>query len=278
MNIEDITNRFSDLTGLKLLKKGGQKTVYAALSNVYGPVVLKLMKATPRIDREVAIVKQYGFTGVPKIYDMGEVCDLGDFSMYIVEQRVDGVDLKQYLQNNNAPVDAKFVIRMMRSLFVTLGELEDKGIVHRDIKPDNIIVDSGGMFWLLDFGIARVANDISLTRTDAVHGPCTPGYGAPEQVLNYKAAIDSRADLYSLGVTAYELLTGINPFHRDVDNPLGAMIQSVTLEVQTLDIPEDSSGSFAKFIKMMMNKNKSFRPPNVKRAYEWFERVVEGIA
>ena len=73
MNIEDIANRFSNLTGLKLLKKGGQKTVYAALSNVYGPVVLKLMKATPRIDREVAIVKQYGFTGVPKIYDMGPI-------------------------------------------------------------------------------------------------------------------------------------------------------------------------------------------------------------
>lgn len=278
MNIEEISSRFWNLKELKLLKKGGQKTVYTAQSESYGSVVLKLMKASPRIDREIMIVKQHGFTGVPKIYDMGEVRDLGDFSRYIVEQRVDGIDLKQFLQNNNAPVDAKFVVRMMRSLFVTLGELENECIVHRDIKPDNIIVDSEGKFWLVDFGIARVANEISLTKTDAVHGPCTPGYGAPEQVLNYKAAIDSRADLYSLGVTAYELLTGANPFHRDVDNPLGAMIQSVTLDVQTLEIPEDRSGNFAKFIKMMMNKNKSFRPPNVKQAYEWFEIIVKGIA
>ena len=171
----------------------------------------------------------------------------------------------------------KFVVRMMMSILRTICEIEAAQIVHRDIKPDNIVVDREGKFWLLDFGIARDVRDVSLTQTDALNGPCTPGYGAPEQVFNYKTQIDSRTDLYSLGVTAYELLTGENPFRRNVDNVFGAMVQSVTLEASTLEIEGDTGGQFAQFIKMMMNKNKTFRPPNAKIALEVLETIARSM-
>lgn len=278
MDVVEIMHQFPNLNNLTLIKAGGQKTVYSADSSEYGSVVLKLMKAGSRIDREIAIVRDHGFSGVPKIYETGDLNGTPEFSKYIIEQRVEGLDLKVRLQTAASGLPAKFVFEMMRAILTTICELETAKIVHRDIKPDNIVVDNAGRFWLLDFGIARDVNDVSLTQTNALHGPCTPGYGAPEQVFNFKTQIDSRADLYSLGVTAYELLTGENPFHRGVDNPIGAMVQSVTMSADTLEIKEDPSGQLAQFIKMLMNKNKTFRPPTAKIALEYFEKIVEGIA
>lgn len=277
MNEAAILSRFPGLDNIRLLKKGGQKSVYSADSSEYGAVVLKLMKSGARIDREIAIVQRHGFSGVPRIFAVGDVEGDEEFSKFIIEQRIDGMDLKLRLAAQKGPLQTRFVIEMMRTILRTICELEDAHIVHRDIKPDNIVVDGAGRFWLLDFGIARDVDDVSLTRTDAQHGPCTPGYGAPEQVFNYKTQIDSRADLYSLGVTAYELLTGVNPFHRNVDNPIGAMVQSVTMDADTLEIGEDPSGQLAQFIKMLMNKNKTFRPPNARAALEVFETIVRGV-
>ena len=277
MDIAEIEALFGDLSNVSELKKGGQKTVYSAESAAWGPVVLKLMKAGTRIDREILIVKRHGFHGVPRIYKAGDIEGHDEFSKYIIEERVIGKDLKRYLTEAGCPLPTRFVVAMMRALLGTISELEADEIVHRDIKPDNIVVDGNDRFWLLDFGIARDVRAVSLTQTNAMNGPCTPGYAAPEQVLNYQAQIDSRADLYSLGVTAYELLTGTNPFHKNVDNPLGAMIQSVTIDAKTLEIADEPTGQFAQFIKMLMNKNKTFRPPNAKVALEFLESIAGGF-
>lgn len=277
MNIQDIMMRFPSLSGIELIKAGGQKTVYSGVSTKFGPIVLKLMKGGARIEREINIVKSHCFTGVPAIYETGRLEGSDEFSMFIIEERIDGQDLKLCLAGHGGPMPTKFVVRMMMSILRTICEIEAAQIVHRDIKPDNIVVDREGKFWLLDFGIARDVRDVSLTQTDALNGPCTPGYGAPEQVFNYKTQIDSRTDLYSLGVTAYELLTGENPFRRNVDNVFGAMVQSVTLEASTLEIEGDTGGQFAQFIKMMMNKNKTFRPPNAKIALEVLETIARSM-
>lgn len=276
MDIAEVRRMFSGLSDVLELKSGGQKTVYAAETSEWGPVVLKLMKAGARIDREIEIVRRHGFSGVPKIYETGDMAGCGEFSKYIIEERIVGKDLKMRLIESGGPLPTCLVVKMMRSLLKTIGELEADGIVHRDIKPDNIVMDGNNEFWLLDFGIARDAKDVSITQTNAVNGPCTPGYGAPEQVFNCKAQIDSRADLFSLGVTAYELLTGFNPFHKNVDNPIGAMVRTVTLDAKTLEIADDPSGQLAQFIKMLMNKNKTFRPPSAKVALEFLESIGAG--
>jgi len=192
---------------------------------------------------------------------------------YIIERRIDGRELRKVLVEQGKQPKA-FVVAMMKSLLKTICELESNKIVHRDIKPDNIVVDAQGGFWLLDFGIARDLDDVSLTLTGEKMGPLSPGYAAPEQVMNFKRQIDSRADLFSLGVTAYELLTGEHPFRAQSPSPLAVIVQSVTLEADTLEIEGDPNGELSQFIKTLMNKQQTFRPPTAKMALDWLNSIA----
>lgn len=269
---------FPALKNISVLKSGGQKDVYAADSDQWGPVVLKLMPMgpsgmAPRIRREIDIVTSRSFKGVPHIFDFGEI-DIGTIkAAYIIEQRIEGRELRAVLLKDGKQ-SKSFVVAMMKSLLATICELESNKIVHRDIKPDNIVIDSDGGFWLLDFGIARDLDDVSLTMTGEKMGPLSPGYAAPEQVMNFKRQIDSRADLFSLGVTAYELLKGEHPFKSQNQNPMAVIVQSVTLDEDTLEIEDDPNGELAQFIKTMMNKQQTFRPPTAKMALSWLESIA----
>jgi serine/threonine-protein kinase len=108
-----------------------------------------------------------------------------------------------------------------RSVFYKL--LEDMNIVHRDIKPENNIVSDDGKAYFLDFGIDSMLGAPSLTATEALAGPHTPGYAAPERFNNLKSDIDSRADLFSIGVATYERLSGKNPFREGATSQLGIL-------------------------------------------------------
>ncbi len=272
-----LQSSFPRLSSLRVLKSGGQKDVYAAESADYGPVVLKLMPMganglSPRIRREIEIVTSRTFTGVPRIFEQGSVTVSGVNAAFIIEQRIEGKDLRTVLVGDGRQSKG-FVVAMMRSLLETLCELEQNRIVHRDIKPDNIVVDEDGKFWLLDFGIARDLDAVSLTMTSEKMGPLSPGYAAPEQVMNFKRQIDTRSDLFSVGVTAYELLAGRHPFAVANANPLAVIVQSVTTDVDTLDIDDDPKGELAAFVKTLMNKQQTFRPPTAKMALEWLNSI-----
>lgn len=278
MDEQLLKTAFPALHGLKLLKCGGQKDVYSAESCQFGSVVLKLMPMgengiSPRIHREIDIVTSRAFTGVPPIFRHDEMLIGGVRVAYIIERRIDGHDLRKVLTEQGKQPKS-FVVSMLKSLLATICELEANKIVHRDIKPDNIVVDVQGGFWLLDFGIARDLGDVSLTMTGEKMGPMSPGYAAPEQVMNFKRQIDSRADLFSLGVTAYELLTGEHPFKVQNPNPLAVIIQSVTIDVDTLEIEDDAKGELAQYIKTLMNKQQTFRPPTAKMALEWLNSLA----
>ena len=274
---DQLQSSFPRLSSLRVLKSGGQKDVYAAESADYGPVVLKLMPMgtnglSPRVRREIEIVTSRIFTGVPRIFEQGPVTVGGVNAAFIIEQRIEGKDLRTILVGDGKQTKG-FVVAMMKSLLETLCELEQNRIVHRDIKPDNIVVDEDGKFWLLDFGIARDLDAVSLTMTGEKMGPLSPGYAAPEQVMNFKRQIDTRSDLFSVGVTAYELLAGRHPFAVANANPLAVIVQSVTTDVDTLDIDDDPKGELAAFVKTLMNKQQTFRPPTAKMALEWLNSI-----
>jgi serine/threonine protein kinase len=107
---------------------------------------------------------------------------------------------------------AQSVLRLGLHVLEALERAETVQIVHRDVKPDNIMCDGEGNFWLLDFGIARHLELSSLTPTASPFGKMTLGYAPPEQCRNVKGDIDSRADLFALGVTLHECATGRNGF------------------------------------------------------------------
>ncbi len=136
------------------------------------------------------------------VYDYGED---GDFT-YIVMELVQGKSLDEHLKQG-ATYDLREVAEIMRQLLDSLGYCHDEGVIHRDIKPSNILINIDGRIKLGDFGIARIESS-ELTRLGDVLG--TSYYMAPEQFLS--TDVDALADLYSVGVVAYELLTGQKPF------------------------------------------------------------------
>lgn len=279
LSTNDIAAYFPSLSTVQEMKNGGQKAVYSAIHDHYGYVVLKVIPdtgANDRVLREIEIVRQHHFSHVPTIYEAGTV-EMGGYGyLYIIEQRIDGADLRMLLESQKRLPLAE-VLRCLNILLETVAELEEKRVVHRDIKPDNVLKDRHGCFWLVDFGIARDVLNVSLTATSDHFGPYTAGYAPPEQFQNMKRLIDSRTDLFSIGVTAYELLHGENPFHANANSVIDVLMKTATVTEDPLKIPGDHSGDLSAFIRTLMQKNPSFRPPSANMALAWFREIVKTV-
>lgn len=189
-----------DFQKIELMARGGQKIVFDGIHKQYGETVIKLyfQLNDPRSIREIQIEKELDLSMVPKIYETGTIEYEGMETLYIIEQKVRGTELRELLDNNER-FSLKEAVSFLEQGLKFISYIEEKGIVHRDIKPENIIRADDGKIFFLDFGIARILGADSLTRTGAMMGPHTPGYAAPEQFNNLKREIDSRADIFSLG-------------------------------------------------------------------------------
>ena len=210
---------------LKVLGRGGMGMVYQARDRLLEETVaIKVLRpdvaATPDIARrfraEIKIARSVSHKNVGRIHEYGEDRGL----RYISMAYVDGVDLKQVLRERGPlpPAEAfEIVIRVADAL----QAIHDEGIVHRDLKAPNIMLDRRGVVRLMDFGIAKQhdAEGLSMTATGQIIG--TPEYMSPEQVQALR--LDGRSDIYSLGVVVFELFTGRTPFR--ADTPLGTVLK-----------------------------------------------------
>ena len=280
ISIDQLQKQFPQLENITELKTGGQKAVYNAVHNEHGNIVLKIVLHDgndPRILREIEIVKNNSFPNVPSIYEVGTVVFNGSSFIYICEQRVTGSDLKAVLSaKSKLPLTA--VLKFLNSMLKAVVCLEEQGTVHRDIKPDNILCDDQDNYWLIDFGIARDIRDVSLTATAANFGPHTAGYAPPEQFRNLKRLIDSRADLFSVGVVAYEMLHGFNPFLKNSSNIIDVYLKTESMTEDPLAIPGDKNNELAGFIQTLMQKNHTYRPPTAKIALSWFVEILKTLS
>jgi len=275
-DIEIVKRILSDVTEVSELKVGGQKAVFKAVSEQHGKVVVKIMLpagSTDRLILEIKIVSENDFPNVPRIINSGQIEIAGDPVLYIVEPYVAGSDLRTVL-TSKGHLSISEVIALLASLLDTVAALEDKGVVHRDIKPENILCSTGGRYWLLDFGIARDLRSPSLTATAAQFGPHTAGYAAPEQFHNMKKRIDSKADLFSIGVVAYESLTGSHPFSSGARDYLDVLRRTETVNPEQLKIKGDANDELSRFIQSLMEKYPSRRPPSARIALSWFQQIV----
>ena len=246
---------------IELMARGGQKIVFDGVHNSYGETVIKLyfQLNDPRSIREIQIEKGLSLSMVPKIYETGIIEYEGTETLYIIEQKVKGTELRKVLESGRRFSLEEAVIFLEQGLeFISC--IENKGIVHRDIKPENIIRADDGKIFFLDFGIARVLGADSLTRTGAMMGPHTPGYAAPEQFNNLKREIDSRADIFSLGVVTYECITGKNPFREGSINALEVLQKTETITPVQYSIKGDTQSQFMALLGAMMGKYPSRRP------------------
>ena len=257
---------------IELMARGGQKIVFDGVHNSYGETVIKLyfQLNDPRSLREIQIERDLNLSMVPKIYETGTIEYEGTETLYIIEQKVKGTELRKVLESGRRFSLEEAVIFLEQGLeFISC--IENKGIVHRDIKPENIIRADDGKIFFLDFGIARVLGADSLTRTGAMMGPHTPGYAAPEQFNNLKREIDSRADIFSLGVVTYECITGKNPFREGSINALEVLQKTETITPVQYSIKGDTQSQFMALLGAMMGKYPSRRPRTAKQAIDWLK-------
>ena len=197
------------------LGRGGTAVVYLARERATNAqVAIKLIRAqfaddpeaSARLAREARFVAQLDH---PNIVPVRAVLDLGDAGIALVMAHVAGRTLKEILREQG-PLPPARAEALMRDVARALGAAHAMGIVHRDVKPENVFVDESGRAVLADFGIARSMSSEAqqLTMTGVAIG--TPTYMAPEQIDG--AELDGRADIYSLGLVAWEMLAGRRPW------------------------------------------------------------------
>ena len=229
---------------------GGMSTVYRAFDTVLErQVAVKLMHRDmaghpdqlERFRREARAVAQLNHPHIVQVIDAGE-----DENMpYIVFEYVEGETLKDRIRRfGRLPVPEAIAYAI--EIAWALGAAHDRGIVHRDVKPQNVLVDEEGSAKVTDFGIARTLDQEGLTADGRVLG--TTDYVSPEQALGH--AVTGQSDLYSLGVVLYEMLTGDVPFHGD--NQVAVAMKHVREELPDLQYrrPEVSSALAAVLDRM----------------------------
>ena len=257
---------------IELMARGGQKIVFDGVHNSYGETVIKLyfQLNDPRSLREIQIERDLNLSMVPKIYETGTIEYEGTETLYIIAQKVKGTELRKVLESGKR-FSLEEAVTFLEQGLEFIACIENKGIVHRDIKPENIIRADDGRIFFLDFGIARILGADSLTRTGAMMGPHTPGYAAPEQFNNLKKEIDSRADIFSLGVVTYECITGKNPFREGSINALEVLQKTETITPVQYSIKGDTQSQFMALLGAMMGKYPSRRPRTAKQAIDWLK-------
>lgn len=209
-----------DLGDFKILRhlgSGGMSSVFLAQQkSLHRHVALKLLKPDmlegdndthlKRFSQEAAAAAALNHPNIVQIHSIGEE----EGFHYIAQEYVQGINLRQYIERQG-PLDLKLAVSFLKQIASALQKAGDVGIVHRDIKPDNILMDRKGKVKVADFGLARLARqeeNVNLTQAGTTLG--TPLYMSPEQVNGNE--LDHRSDIYSLGVTTYCMLAGRPPF------------------------------------------------------------------
>lgn len=224
-----------------------------------------------RFDREARAASNFDHPNCIEVFDCGET---KHGLKFIVMPLLEGVELGSVL---GKPFPARQVVWLGIQLLRGLEHAHEHGVVHRDLKPDNIFVtldhERRELLKIVDFGIAKLldkqATDGLQTKVGAIVG--TPAYMSPEQAMG--TGVDARADLYSLGVILYHMLTGKAPFR--AADPRGLLFQQVSMEPKPL--PDDVPELVQRLVTALMAKERDERPPSASAALAAFERVYQQL-
>jgi predicted Ser/Thr protein kinase len=224
-NGDDRTGTFGAFREMNLIGRGGMGEVYRAIDATRQmPVAIKLLKEAGEPDaevrrrfrREAQTIARLQHPNIVTLYDVGEQ----DETLYMVMEYVAGHTLAQLLREKGKLSLSETAV-ILKDVAAALDYAHDMGVIHRDIKPSNIIVEAEtGRAALVDFGIAKIVAETNITQSGGLVG--TLDYIAPEQIQGV-ATVDKEADIYSLGVMVYQMLTGELPFRQN--NP-GAIVMA----------------------------------------------------
>lgn len=260
-----------------LIGKGGMSNVYRGYDDrLNRPVAIKLIlpgfehssKFIKRFEREAKSVAQLTHPNIVRVLDYGT----HNNQPYLVMEYISGGTLKSLM---GKPMPWVKAARMLLPVARALQYAHQRGIVHRDLKPANLLLTPSGDVILSDFGIARLMDkEMSVHLTGTGESIGTPAYMAPEQGLGKPA--DARADIYSLAVVYYEMITGRSPF--DADTPMAVMLKHIT---QPLPSPHEFISEIPPFIERVLftalAKEPDQRYPTMLAFADALEMIASGL-
>lgn len=273
----------SDLVGHTLdqydvieeIGRGGMATVYRARqASIDRDVAVKVMSKDlavqdesffERFNREVQLIAQLQHPHILPVYDFGEY----EGQPYIVAAYVSGGNLTDLI--NKGPMNHSEILRILKQLCDALDFAHGEGIVHRDFKPDNVLLDDQGNTYLADFGLARATEGDAQLTGDLLIG--TPDYMAPD--LSEPDGVTPAVDIYALGVTLYQMLTGHVPYH--ASTPMGVLMAHISTEIPNLLIERpEFPEALQEVIEGAMAKKVEERFESAGKLYDAYNLAIGG--
>ena len=269
----------------EIIGVGGMAVVYKAYDNIDDRIVaIKILKDEyltndefkRRFKNESKAIAVLSHPNIVRVYNVS----FGDRLQYIVMEYVDGITLKEYIEQQGV-INWKEAVHFIGQILAALQHAHDKGIVHQDIKPQNIMLLQDGTIKVTDFGIARFSRSDYHTITDTAIG--SVHYISPEQARGEMT--DEKADIYSIGVVLYEMLTGQLPFQSDSVVSVALMqlqqepvrpreiIPTIPLGLEQITIramQKNPSSRYRSAAEMLVDINEFKRNPSVKFNYSYF--------
>ena len=253
----DLSDRqLGDFRLLRRLGKGAMAEVYLAEQcRLRRRVAVKILKPgladdptyLRRFEREAQAAASLVHANIVQIHEVGHV----DRLHYIAQEYIQGQNLREWIARTGPP-DLPHSLSVMRQVAAALAKAAEQGVVHRDVKPENIMLTQSGEVKVADFGLARITREgeaIDLTRIGITLG--TPLYMSPEQVEG--KLLDHRSDLYSFGVTCYHMLSGSPPFSGET--ALGVAVQHLKKQPQPLEsLRPDLPPALCRLVHKMLAK------------------------
>ncbi len=276
-DVEAVT--FGDFRLLRKLGQGGMGEVHLAEQiSLKRKVAIKMLRgdvvanpsALARFQEESTIIAKLSHANVVQAYMVGE----HEGRRYLVMEYVEGISLSEYMVRKG-PMEAPLVLSILRQVANALQRASEQGIIHRDIKPGNILLTRKGEAKVADFGLSRclgAEERVDLTRAGAAVG--TPMYMSPEQIEGKD--LDCRSDIYSLGVTCYQMLAGQPPFEGSnafVIASKHVREEPVALETIRADLPP----GLCDIVRKMMAKKPSARYTSARDLLQDISRVRHSL-
>lgn len=269
----------------ELIGHGGMAKVYRGYDLTLGrEVAIKILDAElardttfrTRFRLEAQAASRMSHPSIVRVYDAGDPSatdSSSDEPPYIVMELVKGTLLKDIISAGPVPVED--AVRYVDGILEALDYSHRAGVVHRDIKPGNVMVTDKGQVKVMDFGIARAVSDSSSTVAETTQIIGTAAYFSPEQAKG--EPVDARADLYSTGVVLYELLTGRQPFRGE--SPVAVAYQHVSeTPIPPTEVNEDAPGALDPIVLRALAKDPYQRYPDAAHFRAALDAAVAGDA
>lgn len=266
-----------------LIGEGSSAQVYKGMHQTLNiPVAVKVLKAAPldsmashlatyrdRFRREAQLAARLNHEGIVRVLDFGE--EMGN--LYLVMEYVDGYTLSAYLRNNG-PVSEELALKVVAYIANALNVAHSQNILHRDMKPGNILITKEGWIKISDLGLAKDLSARDVTNVDTLLG--TPYYMAPENFIPGKD-IGPASDIYSLGVILYEMLTGRPPFAGTLNQIISGHLHSEPSWVLSqLGVKPQLPEPTIRLLRGLLAKDPAMRPKTGREVAELCQIRLQG--